>query len=214
MTTHIDQLSEHIQLEIAQSKSIHGLPPALAIFGSARTSPEHKDFQDAYTLAATCARHGIPVVSGGGPGIMMAANKGAFEHQGIAIGLNIKLPNEQHSNQFQTHSLYYEHFSPRKMAFVAHSSAFAVYPGGFGTMDELFEVLTLVQTGKATFKPVVLIDKSYWSGLITWMDAQLKHRGMINENDLDYITVVDSAQEAWSVLQPYLQEHQQPSLTL
>lgn len=135
---------------------------------------------------------------------MLAANQGAFEHHGIAIGLNITLPQEQHSNRYQTHSLLYEHFAPRKMAFVSHSCAFAVYPGGFGTLDELFEVLTLVQTGKSGSRPVVLVDRKYWTGLVDWLRAQVKVRGMIGPNDVELLHVVDNAQEAWAVLAPYV----------
>lgn len=204
MTTLIEQLSMHVQEQIVQSHALGALPLGLSIFGSARTDPSHSDYKDAYNLAALAARHGIPVISGGGPGIMQAANQGAFEANGIAIGLNIALPNEQSSNQYQTHSLAYEHFAPRKMAFVMHSCAFAVYPGGFGTLDELFEVLTLVQTGKSGARPVVLVDRHYWTGLVDWMHAQVKTRRMIGPNDIELLQVVDDAQEAWTVLEPYL----------
>ena len=211
MTTHIELLSTHIQEQVMQSHALTSLPLGLAIFGSARTEPSHADFKDAYALAALAARNNVSVISGGGPGIMLAANQGAFENNGIAIGLNIALPHEQHSNRFQTHSLMYEHFAPRKMAFVSHSCAFAVYPGGFGTLDELFEVLTLVQTGKSGTRPVVLVGRSYWSGLVEWIRDQVKTRGMISPNDIDMIQMVDNAQEAWAVLHVHLQEHTVPT---
>lgn len=200
MTTHIERLSHHVQEQIAQSRVLNSLPMGLAIFGSARTPRTHADYKDAYTLAALAAQSNVPVISGGGPGIMEAANHGAFENNGIAIGLNIALPHEQHSNRYQTHSLMYEHFAPRKMAFLSHSSAFAVYPGGFGTLDELFEVLTLVQTGKSTARPVVLVDRAYWSGLIDWLRAQVRTRGMIGPDDVELLQMVDNAQEAWDAL--------------
>jgi uncharacterized protein (TIGR00730 family) len=204
MTTHIERLSTQIKEQIVQSHALTALPLGLSIFGSARTDPSHDDYKDAYALAALAAKHQVPVISGGGPGIMQAANQGAFENQGVAIGLNIALPNEQHSNRYQTHSLMYEHFAPRKIAFVSHSCAFAVYPGGFGTLDELFEVLTLVQTGKSGARPVVLVDKNYWNGLVEWLRYQVKMRGMIGPDDVSLLHVVDNAEEAWAVLQPYL----------
>lgn len=201
MTNHIERLSHHVQEQIVQSHALTALPMGLAIFGSARTDRNHADYKNAYDLAALAAQNDVPVISGGGPGIMEAANRGAFENEGVAIGLNIALPHEQHSNRYQTHSLLYEHFAPRKMAFLSHSSAFAVYPGGFGTLDELFEVLTLVQTGKSTARPVVLVDRAYWSGLVEWLRTQVKTRGMIGPNDVDLLQMVDTAQEAWDALQ-------------
>lgn len=204
MTTPLERLSAHIQEQIVQSHALAALPLGLSIFGSARTDASHADYKDAYALAALAAQNNVPVISGGGPGIMQAANQGAFENHGIAIGLNIALPLEQHSNRYQTHSLLYEHFAPRKMAFVSHSCAFAVYPGGFGTLDELFEVLTLVQTGKSGSRPVVLVDRKYWSGLVHWLREQVKMRGMIGPNDVELLHVVDNAQEAWAVLAPYV----------
>lgn len=204
MITTIERLSAHIQEQIFQSHALAALPLGLSIFGSARTDPSHADYQDAYALAALAAQHHVPVISGGGPGIMHAANRGAFENNGIAIGLNISLPNEQHSNIYQTHALMYEHFAPRKMAFVSHSCAFAVYPGGFGTLDELFEVLTLVQTGKSGARPVVLVDRNYWTGLVEWIRDQVKTRGMINPDDIDLLQVVDNAQEAWAVIEAHI----------
>lgn len=204
MTTPIERLSVQIQEQIVQSHALAALPLGLSIFGSARTDPAHQDYKDAYDLAALAAQNHVPVISGGGPGIMQAANHGAFANHGVSIGLNIALPHEQHSNLYQTHSLMYEHFAPRKMAFVSHSCAFAVYPGGFGTLDELFEVLTLVQTGKSGSVPVVLVDRKYWSGLVEWLNDQVKQRGMIGPNDVELLHVVDNAQEAWDVLAPYI----------
>lgn len=211
MTTIIERLSTQVQEQIVQSHALAALPMGLAIFGSARTDPSHADYKDAYALAALAARHHVPVISGGGPGIMMAANQGAFENHGIAIGLNIALPHEQQSNLFQTHSLMYEHFAPRKMAFVSHSNAFAVYPGGFGTLDELFEILTLVQTGKSVSRPVVLVDRKYWTGLVEWMRDQVQARGMIGPHDIDLLQVVDNAQEAWAILESHLMAETPPT---
>jgi uncharacterized protein (TIGR00730 family) len=197
MSDHIDLLATHIQEQIHQSRQLLDVPLGLAIFGSARTPESDHWYQDAFNLAAIAAKHQVPVISGGGPGIMTAANRGAFLNDGIAVGLNIELPHEQHANEFQTHSLYFKHFPPRKIAFLAHSKAFAVYPGGFGTLDELFEVLTLVQTGKEGKKPVVLVDKQYWAGLIAWIEDQLVSRKMIHPDDVGLFKLVDSAEEAW-----------------
>lgn len=204
MTTPLYHLSNHIQEQIAQSHVLTSIPLGLAIFGSARVDAGHPSFQDAYKLAALAAEHGVPVISGGGPGIMLAANQGAFENKGIAVGLNIQLPHEQSSNIFQTHSLMYEHFSPRKMAFVSHSTAYAVYPGGFGTLDELFEVLTLVQTGKNGMCPVVLVGRAYWAGLMDWIVEQVLEHKMISPIDIDLIKIVENSQEAWVVLEEHL----------
>ena len=203
MSTPLEKLALTINEQITQSHTIEALPLGLSIFGSARTELSHSDYRDAYNLAALAAQQKIPVLSGGGPGIMLAANKGAFEHNGIAIGLNIALPQEQHSNDSQTHSLLYEHFAPRKMAFVRHSFAFAVYPGGFGTLDELFEILTLVQTQKCKPVPIVLVDRNYWTGLVEWLRNRVTVRGMIGPDDADLFHVVDNAEEAWSILAPY-----------
>lgn len=208
MTLHsVERLGLHIRDQIVQSHTLTDLPLGLAIFGSARTADTHRDYHDARTLAAIAAGHGIPVISGGGPGIMMAANQGAFEAHGVAVGLNIQLPHEQHSNRFQTHSLMYEDFAPRKMAFVAHSAAFAVYPGGFGTLDELFEVLTLVQTQKIGMRPVVLVDTHYWEGLVEWVRSRMLERGMISPGDEQFLQLASDAHDAWSILEHHLLEH-------
>lgn len=204
MNITLQNLSVHVQEQIVQSHALTLLPPGLAIFGSARIKDDHPNFKDAYNLAAFAAAHRVPVISGGGPGIMLAANKGAFENNGIAVGFNIKLPHEQQSNTFQTHSFEYEHFAPRKMAFVSHSCAFAVYPGGYGTLDELFEVLTLVQTGKSIPCPIVLVDKQYWTGLVEWIKDQVTTRAMIGPSDMNLLHVVDNAEEAWAVLDQHM----------
>ena len=207
MTLHsVERLGFHIREQIIQSHTLTSLPLGLAIFGSARTKADHRDYHDARELAAIAAEHGVPVISGGGPGIMMAANQGAYGANGVAVGLNIQLPHEQHSNQYQTHSLMYEHFAPRKMAFVAHSAAFVVYPGGFGTLDELFEVLTLVQTQKIGHRPVVLIDRAYWGGLVEWVQTRMLERGMISQGDESFLQLADDALEAWAMLKHHLLE--------
>ena len=133
----------------------------------------------------------------------MAANQGAYEANGVAVGLNIQLPHEQHSNQYQTHSLMYEHFAPRKMAFVAHSAAFVVYPGGFGTLDELFEVLTLVQTTKIKPVPIVLYDSKFWKRLFNF--ELLVEEGAISPEDLTLFQYADTPEEAWQIFKDFYQ---------
>src|ERR671913_495780 len=147
------------------------LSRGIAIFGSARTKPDDPDYKAAQETGALLAAQGFAVITGGGPGIMEAANRGAFDAGGLSIGCNIELPFEQRSNQYQTLSLTFKYFFVRKMMFVKYSLAFVIFPGGFGTFDELFEALTLIQTKKIRNLPIVLFGKSYWSGLLDWLRA-------------------------------------------
>jgi len=156
----------------------------VAIFGSARLADDSPWCTVAQELGKRLALAGLPVIAGGGPGIMQAANRGAFEQGGTSIGLNICLPNERHGNVFQTHRLYFESFTSRKATFFTHSAACIVLPGGFGTLDELFEVITLVQTGKLPVIPIVLMGTTFWQGLLDWLREQVAGRGMIGERDL------------------------------
>ena len=142
------------------------LGAAVTIFGSARLHEDDLHYQDAVRLGQLLAEAGLAVITGGGPGIMEAANRGAYQQGGHSLGLNITLPHEQSANRYQNTSLSFRYFFVRKMMFVKHAVGFAIYPGGFGTMDELFEALTLVQTGKAAKFPIVLVGKDYWSGLM------------------------------------------------
>ena len=164
---------------------------AVTIFGSARKGPESPDYQRAEQLAADLARHGYTVVTGGGPGIMEAGNKGAFEAGGRSIGLNIALPHEQAPNGYQTDSVNFRYFFVRKVLLVKYSTAFVVFPGGFGTIDELFEALTLIQTKKIKPFPVFLVGVEYWRGLLQWLQGTLVRAGTIAENDLHLFKVVD-----------------------
>jgi uncharacterized protein (TIGR00730 family) len=173
--------------------------PCVSIFGSARTAQENKY----YTIAEDCARilteRGYGVISGGGPGIMEAANKGAFEAGGKSVGLNIDLPFEQFHNKYidRDKILEFDYFFVRKVMFMKYSQGFIVLPGGFGTMDELFEALTLIQTGKVARFPIVLVGKNYWSGLMDWVKStMLNVENNIKEDDLNLYRLVDTAEEA------------------
>lgn len=172
------------------------LGPAVSVFGSARTKPGHEDYDTAERLAGALVRAGFAVITGGGPGIMEAANKGAREADGVSVGLGIELPFEQGINSYVDIGINFRYFFARKTMFVKYAQAFCVLPGGFGTMDELFEALTLVQTKKVTRFPVVLLGTSYWSGLIDWLRSTMLEYGNINEVDLDLVTLTDDVDEA------------------
>ncbi len=171
------------------------IKPSVTVFGSARTAPEHPYYQLAEHIAHELSDSGFAVVSGGGPGIMEAANKGAQKGKSPSIGLNIQLPHEQSGNDYQDISLNFRHFFSRKVMFVKHASAYVVLPGGFGTLDELAEILTLVQTGKSPKIPIILVHSPFWSGMLDWFKANLLNEGMINEEDLDLFKVVDDPKD-------------------
>jgi uncharacterized protein (TIGR00730 family) len=164
---------------------------AVTVFGSARLVPHDGYYERAERLSADLAQAGYAVITGGGPGIMEAANKGAFEARGKSVGLNIDLPHEQAPNAFQTHELRFKYFFVRKVMLVKYSTAFVVFPGGFGTVDELFEALTLIQTKKITPFPVFLVGVDYWRGLVQWLQGTLLRTGTISEDDLHLFKVVD-----------------------
>ncbi len=164
----------------------------VSFFGSARTRPSDPMYQAAEATARLFAHAGVPVITGGGPGIMEAANKGAFEAGGLSIGCNIELPHEQRPNAYLTRSLDFKYFFVRKTMFVKYAIGFAVFPGGFGTLDELFEALTLMQTDKLTDFPIVLFGKAYWAGLRDWITNTMLAAGMISAADEKLITVTDS----------------------
>jgi len=168
--------------------------PAVSIFGSARLTPESPLYQQTVLIARTLSDAGFAVISGGGPGLMEAANRGAFEGRSPSVGLNIELPFEQHGNAFQDISLRFRHFFARKVAFVKYASAYVVMPGGFGTLDELTEALTLIQTGMGRQIPIILVGSTFWSGLLQWMQERLVGDGMIGAKDLDLMQVVDEAE--------------------
>ena len=176
------------------------LSRGIAIFGSARTRPDDPDYQAAQETGALLAAQGFAVITGGGPGIMEAANRGAFEAGGLSIGCNIELPFEQRANPYQTLSLTFKYFFVRKMMFVKYSLAFVIFPGGFGTFDELFEALTLIQTKKIRNFPIVLFGSHYWSGLLDWLRAVVLPEGKISEHDLDIFHITDSPAEVVEIV--------------
>lgn len=176
------------------------LSRGIAIFGSARTKPGDPEYKAAQETAALLATQGFAVITGGGPGIMEAANRGAFEAGGLSIGCNIELPFEQRPNAYQTLSLTFKYFFVRKMMFVKYSLAFIIFPGGFGTFDELFEALTLIQTRKIRNFPIVLFGSSYWKGMLDWFRAQVLLEGKISEHDLDMFHVTDSPSEVVEIV--------------
>jgi uncharacterized protein (TIGR00730 family) len=173
--------------------------PCVSIFGSARTKSDNKYFKMAENIAASLAQKGYGVITGGGPGIMEAGNKGAFETGGRSAGLNIELPFEQFNNKYidSDKLLHFDYFFVRKVMFMKYSQGFVVLPGGFGTFDELFEAITLIQTGKIGKFPIVLVGKSYWEGLIDWITKKvLETENNISPNDLDLFKLVDTVDDA------------------
>jgi len=167
------------------------IKPSVSIFGSARTATDHPYYELAEKISRGLSDAGFSVVSGGGPGLMEAANKGAFAGKSPSIGLNIQLPHEQSGNPYQDVSLSFRHFFSRKVMFVKYASAYVVLPGGFGTLDELAEILTLVQTGKTRRIPIILVHTPFWDGLLSWFKETLVKEGTINEADLDLMQVID-----------------------
>jgi uncharacterized protein (TIGR00730 family) len=168
------------------------LGAAVSIFGSARTPPDDQYYKQATEIAAKLVQRGFAIITGGGPGIMEAANKGAFEVGGTSVGLNVALPQEQIPNQYQTVSLDFHYFFARKVMFVKYASAFVCFPGGFGTMDEFFESMTLIQTGKTPPMKVILIGSSYWQPLAEWIkNTMLGERNAISPGDLNLFVITD-----------------------
>lgn len=172
------------------------LGPAVSIFGSARTKESDPDYQQCVALARALAEQGFAIITGGGPGIMEAANKGAVEGGGQSVGCNIELPFEQHINAYVQIPINFRYFFIRKTMFVKYAEAFIIFPGGFGTMDELFEALTLVETGKIRNFPIVLFGSKYWTGLIEWIRATMLPEGKISPADLKLLIITDSVEEA------------------
>jgi uncharacterized protein (TIGR00730 family) len=176
------------------------LGPAVSIFGSARTARGAAEYVTAERIATGLVRAGYAVITGGGPGIMEAANQGAVEGGGVSVGLGIELPLEMGLNDYVNVGLEFRYFFVRKTCFIKYSQAFVVLPGGFGTMDELFEALTLVATGKITKFPIVLVGRSYWSGLLSWMQDTMLARANIGPAEFGLISVVDEAEEVVKVI--------------
>ena len=179
---------------VTATERLQTIQPAVAIFGSARVTPGHPYYQAAEDIAKRLSEAGFSVISGGGPGIMEAANRGAYAGSSPSVGLNIQLPHEQAANEYQDVAHTFQHFFARKVMFVKLSCAFIMMPGGFGTLDELMEVLTLVQTGKIRKVPVILVGGAFWGGLLDWIRGTLKDEGMIGVEDPDLIRVIDEPQ--------------------
>ena len=181
---------------VAGFDALAEMETAVTIFGSARTKPDHPQYEQTVALARVLGEAGFGIITGGGPGIMQAGNQGAHEAGAYSVGLNIELPFEQHLNPYVDLSVDFRYFFVRKTMLVKYAQAFVIFPGGFGTMDELFEALTLIQTGKIQNFPVVLMDKAYWQGLLDWLRGTMLAQGKISAPDLDLIFLTDSAEEA------------------
>jgi uncharacterized protein (TIGR00730 family) len=179
---------------VTATETLQSIQPAVAIFGSARITPEHPYYQVAEDIARRLSDAGFSVISGGGPGIMEAANKGAKAGTSPSVGLNIQLPHEQSNNAYQDVEHTFQHFFARKVMFVKMSCAFVMMPGGFGTLDELMEVLTLVQTGKVRRVPLILVNSDFWGGLLDWIRGRLLSDGLIGIDDPQLIQVIDDPQ--------------------
>jgi uncharacterized protein (TIGR00730 family) len=187
------------------------LGPAISVFGSARTKPDHPFYALAEQIGAKLASAGFGVITGGGPGAMEAANKGALEAGGPSVGLGIELPHEQGINRYVDLGLNFRYFFARKTMFVKYAQGFVVLPGGFGTFDELFEALVLVQTQKVTSFPVVLVGRPYWSGLVEWMRSTVLAEGKISSSDLDILQVMDDPDEVVDVMVAAQRRRHDPS---
>jgi uncharacterized protein (TIGR00730 family) len=183
--------------------------PCVSIFGSARTKPDAKYYELAVRIAKSIAEAGYGVITGGGPGIMEAGNKGANLAGGTSVGLNIDLPFEQHDNPFidSDKSLDFDYFFVRKVMFVKYSQGFVVMPGGFGTLDELFEAITLIQTSKIEKFPIILVGTDYWKGLLDWIKNTMLENGTISPHDLDLIHLVDTEEEVVSIIDAFYKGH-------
>lgn len=180
---------------VEATERLSQIRPAVSIFGSARIAPDHMYYILTEQIARKLSDAGFAVISGGGPGIMEAANKGAFFGKSPSVGLNIQLPMEQGANPYQDISQTFQHFFARKFMFVKFASAYVVMPGGFGTLDELLEAMTLVQTRKSRKIPIILVHSPFWKGLVDWMRDRLAGEAMINPEDVDLVQVIDSPDE-------------------
>ena len=182
------------------------LGAAVTVFGGARYEPDSPAYKQAQILGDLLGREGVPVITGGGPGIMEAANRGCHGTDAHSVGLNIELPFEQTSNPYQDISLDFRYFFVRKYLFVKHAVGFVIFPGGYGTLDELFEALTLVQTGKVRPFPIVLVGRDYWAGLVDWIVQRMLEQGCILEAELDLFKLVDNSQEAAELILQHIRE--------
>lgn len=185
-----------IQSELVEGfETLHDIGPAVSIFGSSRMRPGQKYYDDAATTAKMLADDGFAIITGGGPGVMEGANKGAKKGKAHSVGLNIEIPSEQARNEYQDVSLSFRYFFIRKLMFIKYAIAYIIFPGGFGTMDELFEALTLAQTGKIKSFPIILYGSEYWKGLIDWMKNTLVPNGTIGREDFALFSIVDKPED-------------------
>lgn len=180
---------------VSATEALEQITPAVSIFGSARTKPDHPYYEMTEKTARLLSDAGFTVISGGGPGIMEAANKGALPGRGQSVGLNIKLPFEQSGNAYQDIGITFEHFFMRKVMFVKYACAYVVMPGGFGTLDELSEAITLVQTGKSIKMPIILVGEKFWGGLVEWFKTTLVDEKMISPEDVNLIQLIEKPEE-------------------
>ena len=191
----------HIMAEFVEGfETLPEVYPAVSIFGSARSRPQSRNYKTTFAAARLLVENGFNVISGGGPGIMEAANKGATEGKGKSVGLHIQLPNEQAPNEYANIRLNYRYFFIRKVMFVKYAVAYIIMPGGFGTLDELFEALTLIQTKRIRYFPIILMDSDYWKGLLDWIKGVMMKEHMISEPDFEIFNVVDSPEEAVRII--------------
>jgi uncharacterized protein (TIGR00730 family) len=193
----LERITEELRMGF---DALSGIGAAASFFGSARTQPDDPDYALARETARLVGESGLAVITGGGPGIMEAANRGATDVGACSIGLNIELPFEQGGNPYCDISLEFHYFFARKIMFVRYASGFVVFPGGYGTMDELFEALTLTQTGKITEFPVILVGSGYWPGLVDWLRERMLAEGNISPDDLDLFSIVDDPAEVRDLL--------------
>ncbi|MFC0349513.1 LOG family protein [Undibacterium danionis] len=192
---------------IESTERLSALGPAVTIFGSARIKPENPYYQNCVDVSRRLSDEGFAVISGGGPGIMEAANRGAFDGASASVGLNIELPHEQKTNPWQNISLNFRHFFARKVSFVKYADAYIIYPGGFGTLDELMEVLTLMQTGKTKRIPVILVGTNFWQGFLTWIQTQLATMGLIEDKDMNLVQLIDEPANVVDAIFAFYEAH-------
>lgn len=201
-----------IQAEFVEAfDTLATLGPAVSVFGSARTARADPEYLSAMSLGAKLAEAGLAAITGGGPGIMEAVNRGACEANGVSVGLNIELPFEQFTNEWVDVNIDFRYFFVRKTCFVKYAEAFVVYPGGFGTLDEMFEALTLIQTQKITSFPVILVGTHYWCGLVDWLRSAAAASGKITDADWQYLHVTDDPAAAVKIIMDAREKHRPPA---
>lgn len=191
---------------VAGFERLSQIQPSVSVFGSARIAPGHPYYALTEEIARKLSDAGFAVVSGGGPGLMEAANKGAFDGKSPSVGLHILLPHEQRRNDYQNVSLTFQHFFARKVMFVKYAKAYVVMPGGFGTLDELIEALTLIQTGKSTRMPIILVHAPFWEGMVDWFKRTLIAEGVIDHKDMELFTIVNTADEVIETIFRFYEE--------